>query len=445
VTRREWAWLGAALLVAGVAVLALVAFGSYERGYEAAAAGSANAEVAASRLSALQSDVIADGRLPPAMGGRVGQLLGSIQRELRLTGTGGATAQHELLAYGPAIRAELRLVAAGHIALARRVDDRRADPVYQHLGTGLRRLAAGNSEAARRAGQLAEAGSVAAVGVCFIAVLLLLARFAATRRDLAVGEAEHRLLRRHDRAKSELISVVSHDLRTPLTTIIGYLELLADERAGPVTTEQRKLLQVMRRNGGRLRAITDDLLFIADVEDSRIAFARAGVHLERVAADAIEAQQPQVAEEDISLSLVAFPSPQVIGDRRRLDDLIDNLLSNAVKFTPPGGSVEVAVRPVDGHVRLEVSDTGAGISAEDQEHLFERFFRSPDMTGMPGVGLGLAIVKAIADAHHARIGVRSILGRGTTFLVEFPAAAGLPGGDGSGGRPAAGGGGGPSP
>jgi signal transduction histidine kinase len=132
----------------------------------------------------------------------------------------------------------------------------------------------------------------------------------------------------------------------------------------------------------------------------------------------------------------------VIGDRRRLDDLIDNLLSNAVKFTPPGGSVQVAVRPVDGHVRLEVSDTGAGISAEDQEHLFERFFRSPDMMGMPGAGLGLAIVKAIADAHHARVSVRSVLGQGTTFLVEFP-AAGLPGGDGGGG-PGAGGSGQPS-
>jgi signal transduction histidine kinase len=431
-----------ALLVAGVAVLSLVAFGSYERGYEAAAANSAGAELAASRLNALQSEAIADGRLPPGVGGRVGQLLGSVKRELLLIGAPGATPRHALLAYGPAIRADLRLLAAGHVTKARQIDDQRIDPVYQRLGTALRQLAAGNSEAADHAGLLAEAGGVAAVGVGFIAVLMLLGRFAATRRDLAVGAAEQRLLRRSDQAKSELISVVSHDLRTPLTSIIGYLELLEEERAGPVSAEQRKLLRVMRRSGGRLRAITDDLLFIARAEDSRIEFAREELHLERLAADAVEAQQPYVADEDISLSLVADPSPQVTGDRRRLDDLIDNLLSNAVKFTPPGGSVQVAVRPVDGHVRLEVSDTGAGISAEDQEHLFERFFRSPDMTGMPGVGLGLAIVKAIADAHHARVSVRSVLGRGTTFLVEFP-AAGQPDGEASGG-PAAGGSGQPS-
>ena len=119
--------------------------------------------------------------------------------------------------------------------------------------------------------------------------------------------------------------------------------------------------------------------------------------------------------------LTAAPAPRILADRHRVDEALENLLSNALKFTPPGGSVEVAVRPADGHVRLAVADTGSGISPEDQAHVFEEFFRSREVAGTPGVGLGLSIVKAIADAHHATVGVDSAVGEGTTFGMDFPA------------------------
>jgi signal transduction histidine kinase len=150
--------------------------------------------------------------------------------------------------------------------------------------------------------------------------------------------------------------------------------------------------------------------------------SRMELSLERVATEAVDAQRPNAARKKIRLGLAVAPSPPVLADRHRVDEMLENLLSNALKFTEPGGSVEVAVRPADGQVRLEVSDTGAGISAEDQVHLFEEFFRSPDMVGKAGVGLGLSIVKALADAHDATLSVRSTLGEGTTFGLEFPAA-----------------------
>ena len=422
-TRKEGGWLGAALVVAVMAVLSLVAFGGYESGYGAAADDAAGAELAASRLNTLQSEAIADGRVPPDVGGRVGRLVASIRRDLRQAGAGGAAPWHDLVAYGPAIRASLQLLAAGEVVRARRLDDRQVDPVYQNLGAARRQLAVSNSRAAARASRLAELGGIAAVSVGFLAVVGLLARFAATRRDLAAAEVEQRLLRSNDRAKSELISVVSHDLRTPLTSIIGYLEMFQDGSAGPVTAEQREMLDVMRRNGGRLRAIADDLLFITRVRDAQVHFGHQELNLAELAADAVEARRRQAGAAGISLSVTARPAPRVAGDPARLGDLIGSLLSNAVKFTPAGGSVRVTVRQAGALARLEVADTGPGISPEDQEHLFEHFFRSPDMAGMPGVGLGLAIVKAIADAHRARVSVHSIPGEGATFRVDFPPAA----------------------
>ncbi|HUZ37126.1 MAG TPA: HAMP domain-containing sensor histidine kinase, partial [Streptosporangiaceae bacterium] len=259
-----------------------------------------------------------------------------------------------------------------------------------------------------------------ALGLAFVVILLL--RFAAVQRALAAADVEERLLRETDKAKNNLISVVSHDLRTPLTSIVGYLEILGDEETGPLNGGQRRAIGVMLRNAGRLIDIVNDLLFVARAEEGRIELTMAELSLERAAADAIEDQRLEAQEEGVDLRLAARPAPPVLADRHRVDLLIENLLSNALKFTPAGGSVRLGVTPVDGHVRLEVSDTGIGISAEHQQHLFERFFRTPETVGSPGVGLGLSIVKAIADAHHATVSVLSEPGHGTTFQVDFPPA-----------------------
>ncbi len=227
------------------------------------------------------------------------------------------------------------------------------------------------------------------------------------------------LLRESDRLKDELISVVSHDLRTPLTSIMGYLELVLDESEGPLTPEQRGFLEVIERNANRLLVLVNDLLFISRANAGKLELDLSGADLGTVAAEVVEAQRPQADEFEVELRL-ACESVCATVDRARIAELLENLVSNALKFTPAEGSVEVRVSHGDGLAILEVADTGVGISASDRAHLFERFFRSRGARNVPGVGLGLSIVKAIVDAHGGRIAVTSDAGTGTTFHVEVP-------------------------
>jgi signal transduction histidine kinase len=418
-TRREWAWLGASLLVALATVATLVTFGSYADGRDAAAADAVVAELAASQINAIEWQSIAEGRLLPGTGARAGQLLGTVVHHLE--DLEPSVRAHRMLGvYTSAVQDEFGLLAAGRVGEARRVDEERVDPAFRAVSSVLQRLAIQNAQAASRARSLETAADITTIVLGFAIVMVLLLRFGAARRGLAAAAVEERMLRTMDQAKNDLISVVSHDLRTPLTSIIGYLELLLDSEAGPLEPEQRRLLDVVTRNADRLLVIANDLLFVSRAEAGRIELTLRKLSLERAAANAVEAQQPAARERGLHLRCVTLPSAPIMADQHRVDVLIENLVSNALKFTPSGGSVEVAVRPVDHRVCLEVSDTGVGISPEDQEHLFEKFFRSRERTDTPGAGLGLAIAKAIIDAHHATVSVRSTPGKGTTFCVEFP-------------------------
>ena len=416
---REWAWLGAGLLVTAAALAVILVLAHYEDSFQARADSAAAAELAASRVNALEWQSIAEGRLRPGTDARVSELLGAAERNLGAAGTGTA-ARQALHRYTAATRAEFGLLAAGRITAARRADAAQVDPAYRQLSVVLERETAANRQAADRAGVLAEIGDIAAFIAGFGVAAALLLRFGNARRALATAEVEQRLLRANDQAKNDLISVVSHDLRTPLTSIVGYLEMLADGDLGPISDEQRGFLDIILRNTGRLPAIVNELLFISRIRVGRLELSREELSLEEAAADAIDAQQLNAARKGIRLSLAAATAPCVLADRHRVDEVLENLLSNALKFTPPGGSVEVAVRPAESHVRLEVSDTGTGISPHEQEHVFEEFFRGREVIGTPGVGLGLSFVKAIADAHHAPVSVHSTPGEGTTFGVDFP-------------------------
>lgn len=234
---------------------------------------------------------------------------------------------------------------------------------------------------------------------------------------------QNAMLREADRLKSELLSIVSHDLRTPLTSVIGYLELLGDEEAGPLSAEQQSYLAAVRRGADRLLALVNDLLFIARADAGKLELDLADTDLAELARDAVHALLPKAADSSIRLGLLAEEPARARVDRARIAELLENLLSNALKFTPAGGSVDVRVAPQTGAVVLEVADTGIGISTDDQRHLFERFFRSKRTQAAPGVGLGLAIVKAIAQAHGGRVTVESREQAGATFRVSLPARA----------------------
>ena len=245
---------------------------------------------------------------------------------------------------------------------------------------------------------------------------------AETEREsaLALVSTQNEMLAEADRMKDELISVVSHDLRTPLTSIMGYLELVMNEEAGPLNSEQQQFLEVVRRSADRLLTLVNDLLFISRTETGSLALDLTEVDLGAVAIEAIEGLQPKAAQVGVELTLEADPIPAVLADRARMTEVLENLLTNALKFTPSGGSVEVRLAAAGAHVGLDVADTGVGIADTDQQHLFQRFFRSARTQGTPGIGLGLSIVKAIVEAHGGRVTLTSTVDEGTTFHVEIP-------------------------
>ncbi len=225
-----------------------------------------------------------------------------------------------------------------------------------------------------------------------------------------------------DRLKDEFVALVSHELRTPLTSIRGYLELVLDGEAGEVTDEQRQFLGVVERNANRLLDLVGDLLFLAQIEAGKLSLEVGAVDLAALAAESVETARPLAEDKEITLTLATSPLPLLAGDRARLAQLLDNLVSNAVKFTPEGGRVDVRASSSRGNAILEVRDTGMGIPAEEQEHVFERFFRTSRATeqAIQGTGLGLAISKAIVHAHGGRITLASSEGEGAAFRVTIP-------------------------
>jgi signal transduction histidine kinase len=225
--------------------------------------------------------------------------------------------------------------------------------------------------------------------------------------------------------KNAFVTVITHELRTPLSNILGYLELLAED-LDPVTPEQANHLTVVERNANRLLQLVSDLLFIAQVESGRFVPSHSPVDFAAVVLDRVRATEAVAASRAITLTLAEPPSSIVLGDRDRLAQAVDNLLSNAVKFTRPGGQVTVTVaidQSVTGPlVRLTVADTGVGISSDELDLLFTRFFRATTATRneAPGVGMGMTIIKAIAAAHDGFVSVSSRVGHGSTFTLTLP-------------------------
>jgi signal transduction histidine kinase len=226
-------------------------------------------------------------------------------------------------------------------------------------------------------------------------------------------------LREADRLKDEFVALISHDLRTPLTSITGYVELALEE---DLPDDARGFLHVVARNSERLLRLVNDLLFVARLQAGDMMLEQEELDLAEIVRDGVKAIEPRATAKEITLTSSVAAVPPVRADRGRFLQVLDNLVSNAVKFTPDGGDVHVSLDERDGTVRLEVSDSGMGISAADQRRLFERFFRADNAVAqqVPGTGLGLYICRAIAEAHDGTISVRSELGSGSTFRLELP-------------------------
>ena len=234
--------------------------------------------------------------------------------------------------------------------------------------------------------------------------------------------------REAERLKEEFFALVSHDLRTPLASVKGYSDLLLHGEGRNLTDQQRLFLEAIARNTTRLERLVGDLLVAAQIEAGTFAIQMGPVDLRRVLAESVDAAKPRAEEKEIELTLEASSVPECSGDGDRLAQLFDNLISNAIKYTPERGRVEARLHGKNGHVLIEIEDSGIGIPEAEQEFLFDRFFRAStaNAAAIPGVGLGLTISKAIIEAHCGQLGVKSEEGVGTTFRVEFPLGPAIP-------------------
>lgn len=229
-------------------------------------------------------------------------------------------------------------------------------------------------------------------------------------------------LKELDRIKSEFVSTVSHDLRTPLTTILGYVSLL--DRVGPLNEQQQEFVQKVKRSIENITNLISDLLDLGRIE-AGYDLEMEPLRLEEVITEAVEAFRPMAEEKQQELRWEQRELPLVNGNPRRLRQVLDNLLSNAIKYTQEGGWVAVEAYEENRHIVVRVADNGIGIPLEDQPYIFERFYRveSEETEDIQGTGLGLTIVKSVIERHGGRVWVESQPGAGTTFTFVLPIAA----------------------
>jgi PAS domain S-box-containing protein len=232
-----------------------------------------------------------------------------------------------------------------------------------------------------------------------------------------------------DRAKSDFVSTVSHEMRTPMTSIKGYADLMLLGAAGAMNENQKRFLGIIKANADRLTVLVNDLLDIGRIEGGRVELDIKPLPLEELVDYVANSLRGKIEEKGLKLFVNLPPDlPQVMADRDRAIQILTNLVSNAYQYTRPGGSITVKALWAESVVQIDVSDTGIGIAPENQVKVFDRFFRAddPDVQEFSGTGLGLAIVKSLIEMMHGHIWLESELDKGTTFSFMLPAARAAP-------------------
>jgi signal transduction histidine kinase/CheY-like chemotaxis protein len=228
---------------------------------------------------------------------------------------------------------------------------------------------------------------------------------------------------RLERAKSEFVATASHELRSPLTSIKGFVELLARSPES-LSQRQREFVDIILRSTDRLVDLVNDLLDVARIEADRVEINPRPIDVGEAVREVVELMGPRIAEKDQQLGVYVAPTvPLALADPNRVRQIVANILTNAHLYTEEGGRIHVGVEPDRAWVQVTVADSGVGMSKEEVGHIFERFYRIRDGgRASPGTGLGLSIVKSLVDLHHGQVEVESEPGRGTTFRVLLPAA-----------------------
>ncbi|MCP4359746.1 MAG: GAF domain-containing protein [Chloroflexi bacterium] len=229
-----------------------------------------------------------------------------------------------------------------------------------------------------------------------------------------------------DRLKSEFVSTVSHELRTPMTSIKGYADLMLMGAAGQLAAPQIRYLQVIKSNADRLHMLVNDLLNISRIETGKTTLDLRPLDIPQIVSQIVGGHlEGRIQHEDKNMRVktnIAPSLPLANADQARVTQILTNLLDNAFNYTPENGEIIIVVKAKNNFIFITVQDTGIGISAENMDKIFDRFFRADDamVQKVSGTGLGLAIVRSLIEMHGGRLIVESELGKGSNFTFTLP-------------------------
>src|SRR5579864_883879 len=248
--------------------------------------------------------------------------------------------------------------------------------------------------------------------------------------DVSVRKrAEEALVRAKEEAertskfKDQFLSTMSHELRTPLNAVLGFSDLLADERYGPLNDKQRRYIDHIHTGGKHLLTLISDILDLSKIEAGRMELALESISVDATFAEVLSVMQPLADRKSHALTANAKRGLVVRADATRLKQVLMNLLGNAIKFSPNGGRIELTARLEDDKVRVEVWDNGPGIAPEEQKRIFEAFYRLRESgKKTEGTGLGLAIKQRLVELHGGELSLKSQVGQGSCFYFSLPAA-----------------------
>ncbi|MCH8897326.1 MAG: hybrid sensor histidine kinase/response regulator [Chloroflexi bacterium] len=249
--------------------------------------------------------------------------------------------------------------------------------------------------------------------------------------ELAFAELEqkNRELEEASLAKTQILATATHELKTPLTSIVGYVDrlLLRQDTVGELNEKQTRYLTTVQKNSRRLKSLVDDLLDVSLIEAGGLELTLLDLNVRQEIEESIQNMQSQVSDKNINLQLNIPPDLGLVkGDRLRFSQVMTNLLSNACKYSPVEATVTISASDNQKEVQIDVADTGIGISQADQAQLFNKFFRADNTSTREesGTGLGLYITKLLVEAHYGRIWTDSAINQGTTFHFTWQRADG---------------------